>query len=89
MNKKFLCRYGQLTLCVRETDSSNQVDVRVTRKPKNSLFQQALTIRPGTVLKLTRGKQVRFVKAGVFLPRIRYGKLVAGGLLEIVEVLTF
>jgi hypothetical protein len=88
MHKKYACTHGQLRLCVRETGETGQFDVRVVRKPKGEAFQQALIIRPGTVLTLTRGKGTRFVKAGVFLPRIRYGKLIAGGLLRIVEDLT-
>jgi hypothetical protein len=43
----------------------------------------ALVVRPGTVLRLCRKKEVRFVRARVFSPRVQYGRWVAGGELEI------
>ncbi len=80
---KFTCTLGPLTLCVRET-GPKLLDVRVVRRATRSLFQHALTIRPGTVLRLSaKGKPARFVQAKVFAPRVQYGRLVAGGVLEI------
>ena len=78
--KKYQCTLGALRLSLRETADPNTFNVRVTAKPADP-FQQALTIRPGTILGLRRrGADTRFVKVRVFAPRLRYGKLIAGGL---------
>ena len=78
---KFQCKLNALRLSLRETADANTFNVRVTAKPADP-FQQALTIRPGTILRLERrGAETQFVKVKIFAPRIRYGKMVAGGLL--------
>lgn len=80
---KFKCTLGPLTLSVREI-APKRLDVRVVRRATASLFQHALTIRPGTVLRLAaKGKPPLFVRAKVFVPRVHYGRLVAGGEVEI------
>ena len=82
-NKKYRCILGPLILCVRERESK-QLDVRVVRRRACSLFERTLLIRAGTVLKLTHRKEVRFVQAKAFAPRLHYqGRCVAGGVLEI------
>jgi hypothetical protein len=78
----YACALGPLTLSVRTTADPKRLDVRVVHK-QGSLFQHALTIRPGITLKLVKHKAARFVKVRAFAPRLRYGHLVAGGLLEI------
>ena len=84
-NKKYRCVLGPLTLCVRERDEQNQLDIRVVHRQACSVFERALVIRMGTVLKLTHRKEVRFVQAKAFVPRLQYrGRFVAGGVLEIV-----
>ena len=80
---KFQCTLGPLRLFIRETSDRNTFNVRVTAKPGNP-FQQALTIHAGTILGLEhRGKVVKFVKVKTFAPRLRYGKLIAGGLVVV------
>jgi hypothetical protein len=78
--KKYTCFLGPLTLCVSETSIPNTLDVRVTRKPRARTFEQALVIRPGTVLCLHTARASRYVRVRVFNPRVQYGRLVAGGL---------
>lgn len=80
--KKFKCTLGPLTLCVKENHPKH-LDVRVVRRSPSSVFQHALHIRPGTLLKLTSKNLTRFVRAKVFVPRVHSGRLVAGGVLEI------
>ena len=77
--KKYTCFLGPLTLFVRETPQPNTFDVRVTRKPRARTFEQALVIRPGTVLCLHSARGSKYVRARIFNPRIQYGRLVAGG----------
>ena len=82
--KKYRCVLGPLTLCVREREPK-QLDIRVVHRQTCSLFERALVIRMGTVLKLKHRKEVRFVQAKAFVPRLHYrGRFVAGGVLEIV-----
>ena len=78
--KKYTCFLGPLTLCVSETSIPNTLDLRVTRKPRARTFEQALVIRPGTVLCLHTARASRYVRVRVFNPRVQYGRLVAGGL---------
>ena len=79
-DEKYRCVLGPLTLCVRYK-SPKLLDLRVVHRATNSLC--ALVVRPGTVLRLCRKKEVLFVRARVFCPRIQYGRCVAGGELEI------
>ena len=79
--KKYTCFIGPLTLFVRETAQPNTFDVRVTHKPRARTFEQALVIRPGTVLCLHSARGSKYVRARVFNPRIQYGRLIAGGVL--------
>jgi hypothetical protein len=82
--KRYTCVHGPLTLFVRETCEPNTLEVRVTHKPKARIFEQALVIRPGTVLCLrTSRRGVKYVRVQVFNPRIQYGRLVAGGTLRV------
>jgi hypothetical protein len=82
-DKRYRCILGPLTLCVR-FKSPKSLDLRVVHRSTASPFQHALTIRPGTVLRLFRKREeAQFVKAKVFNPRIQYGRFVAGGVLEI------
>jgi hypothetical protein len=82
-DEKFRCVLGPLTLCVRYK-SPKLLDLRVVhRQATGSSFESALTVRQGTVLTLRRKREVRFVRAKVFAPRIQYGRCVAGGVLEI------
>jgi hypothetical protein len=83
--RKYSCSLGPLTLCVRETADPNTLDVRVTHKPAARPFEQALVIRPGTVLCLHAARRSRYVRVRLFNPRIRYGRLVAGGLVLVDE----
>ena len=78
MRSKYTCTLGSLTLCVKSTADQHTLDVRVTKK-RGSVFQHALNIRPGTVLHLVARKRTTYVRVRVFLPRVRYGRLVAGG----------
>lgn len=82
---KFRCELGPLTLCVRER-GPKQLDVRVVRRREAcSLFEQALLIPPGTVLRLTAPGITRFVQARAFAPRMQYGgRCVAGGVVELI-----
>lgn len=83
--KKFRCELGPLTLSVRESEP-NRLDVRVVRRQAgSSLFEHALVIRPGTVLRLVRGRrESRYVLVKVFVPRLQYrGRCVAGGVVEV------
>ena len=73
---------GALTLCVRYK-SPKTLDLRVVHRATSSPFQHALVIGPGTMLRLTRKKEVCFVRARAFSPRVQYGRFVAGGVLEI------
>ena len=70
MHAKYSCVLGALTLSVRTTADPKRLDARVVQK-RGSVFQHALTIRPGTVLKLAKHKAVRFVTVRAFAPRIR------------------
>ena len=81
---KYRVVLGTLTLRVRENEDKT-FDIRVVRRAANaSLFSHALVIRPGTVLKLVSPKkEPRYVRAKVFTPRIQYGRMVAGGVLEV------
>jgi hypothetical protein len=79
--RKYSCSLGPLTLCVRETADPGTLDVRVTRKPAARMFEQALVIRPGTVLCLHAPRRPDvYVRVRLFNPRIQYGRLAAGGL---------
>ena len=82
-DKRYTCFLGPLTLFVRETSDPGTLQVRVTHKPRARTFEQALVIRPGTVLCLHTKRGSRYVRARVFNPRIQYGRLVAGGTLVI------
>jgi hypothetical protein len=84
--RKYTCFLGPLTLCVRETHDPHTLDVRVTRKPRARTFEQSLVIRPGTVLCLHTARRSKYVRARVFTPRIQYGRLVAGGVLVVDEM---
>ena len=84
--KKYTCFLGPLTLCVSETSIPNTLDIRVTRKPRARTFEQALVIRPGTVLCLHTARASRYVRVRVFNPRVQYGRLVAGGLAVVDEL---
>lgn len=77
--KQYTCFLGPLTLCVRETSDPSTLSVMVTRKPRARTFEQALVIRPGTVLCLHTARRSKYVRVRVFNPRIQYGRLVAGG----------
>jgi hypothetical protein len=77
---KYRCVLGPLTLCVRFR-SPTRLDLRVVHRATD--HPCALVIRPGTVLRLCRKKEVRLVRARVFCPRVQYGRWVAGGELEI------
>ena len=77
--KKYTCFLGPLTLCVRETSDPSTLSVMVTRKPRARTFEQALVIRPGTVLCLHTARRSKYVRVRLFNPRIQYGRLVAGG----------
>ena len=79
-DEKYRCVLGPLTLCVRYR-SPTLLDLRVVHRAANGVC--ALVVRPGTVLRLTRKKEVRIVRARVFSPRVQYGRWVAGGELEI------
>lgn len=78
--KKYTCMLDGFRLCVRETENPLTMDVRVVRKPH---FNSALTIKSGTVLRLVHRKTTQFVQARIFVPRLRYGHLVAGGVLTL------
>ena len=77
--KQYTCFLGPLTLCVRETSDPSTLSVMVTRKPRARTFEQALVIRPGTVLCLHTARRSKYVRVRLFNPRIQYGRLVAGG----------
>lgn len=81
--KKYTCFLGPLTLFVRETSQPNTFDVRVTHKPRARTFEQALVIRPGTILCLHTARGSKYVRARIFNPRIQYGRLVASGTLVV------
>ena len=81
--KKYTCFLGPLTLFVRETSSPSTLEVRVTHKPRARTFEQALVIRPGTTLCLHTARGSKYVRARVFIPRVHYGHLVAGGTLVV------
>lgn len=78
--KKFSCTLDGFKLCVRETENPLTMDVRVVRKPR---FNQALTIKPGTVMRLVDRRTSHIVQARLFVPRLRYGHLIAGGILTL------
>lgn len=82
MSHKYSCHHDSLTLSIRTTDSPLRLRVQVTKKPDNP-FRQALLIRPGTVLRLQKGKAAFFVRVRVFCPRINYGRIVSCGELVI------
>jgi len=83
------CKYsvilGPLTLCAYETNDPSELDVRVVRRAANaSSFDQALIIRPGTVLKLVKRASAFFVKVAAFVPRMHYnGRPIAGGIVRL------
>ena len=77
--KQYTCFLGPLTLCVRETSDPSTLSVMVTRKPRARTFEQALVIRPGTVLCLHTARRSKYVRVRLFNPRLQYGRLVAGG----------
>ena len=83
--RKYSIILGRLTLSARETDDPLELDVRIVRRPPGALFEHALIIRPGTILKLTTGRATtRFVKVSVFIPRMHYnGRPIAGGILRL------
>jgi len=57
----------------------------VAHRLGSSLFERALIIPPGAMLKLTlpRG-EARFIQVRAFAPRMQYhGRFVAGGVVEI------
>lgn len=81
--RPYSCALGPLTLSVRPTSDPKRLDVRVTKKPTDK-FQQALIIRPGITLRLVKNKAFRVVQVKAFAPRIRYGHMVAGGIVEII-----
>jgi hypothetical protein len=79
--QKYACVHKELKLCVSETETANKLKVRVTKKPKNRPFHQSLIITPGTTLCLCKGKIRKYITVRLFIPRIQYGKLVAGGVI--------
>ena len=84
---RYKCVFGPFTLTVRMLPDLGRLDVRVVaRRQGSSLFERALLIPSGTILKLTHSSgEVRFVEVRVFVPRMQYrGRFVAGGVVEII-----
>ena len=82
---RLTCTHGALTLSLRPNDGvPGEFRVRVTSRPKDNPFESALILRPGTVLRLCRGKRgVCWVTVRYFEPTIQYGRFCASGKLVV------
>ena len=79
---RLTCTHGALTLSLRP--DGGEFRVRVTKCPKDSPFERALVLPPGTVLQLFYGrKQSCYVTVRVFNPTIQYGRFCASGRLVV------
>ena len=82
---RLTCTHGALTLSLRPDGGlPGEFRVRVTKCPKDSPFERALVIPPGSVLQLFYGrKQSCYVTVRVFNPTIQYGRFCASGRLVV------
>lgn len=82
---RLTCTHGALRLSLRpDSGVPGEFRVRVTKCDKDRPFERGLVLRPGTVLRLCRGKEKTcFVTVRFFEQTLQYGRFCASGRLVV------
>lgn len=82
--RRLTCTHGELRLSLHSCGVPGEFRVRVVACPKDKPFERGLVIRPGTELRLCRGKRAgHWVTVRFFEPTIQYGRFCASGRLVV------